>query len=236
MPFQTHTTVRQRPWRTAIAAACLTFAGSAAMAQGVTLTCPTPTATGVTANLSTAATVWETQAPGASTWSGAATASNTNWLGVPGAAWIGDGVSGAFGDWKYRLQITANDPNIDLASASVTFNYRADNEMLSASLAGTPLPVLPSVTFNTTPLPAPQPATSTPLAAGINDLMVIANNAGSTNNPYGLIMQATLTYNCRIAPTAAATAVPVDAPWALAGMGALLAASVAMSKRRRKPA
>ena len=78
--------------------------------------------------------------------------------------------------------------------------------------------------------------TSTPLLAGRNELSVRIHNNGSGANPYGLIMQATLTYNCRIAPTAAATAVPVDAPWALAGMGALLAAGVAMSKRRRKSA
>lgn len=81
--------------RGAAVAAFVLMSASAAMAQAVTLSCPTPTSTGVTANLSTAGGLWETQQPGSATWTTAAAASNGNWVTVPGAAWIGDGATGA---------------------------------------------------------------------------------------------------------------------------------------------
>ena len=209
-------------------------------APSVSLACPTPTATGVRQDISTQTGLWTELRPGDPGQYSANTATNGGWVSdLAGAAWLGNGayVLGG-GDYTFILPILANDPNIDLNSVSITYAYRADDTMLSADLAGTPLAVdltNATGTYNSAS-PATGGPTSTPLLAGRNELSVRIHNNGSGANPYGLIMQATLTYNCRIAPTAAATAVPVDAPWALAGMGALLAASVAMSKRRRKSA
>ena len=216
-------------WRGVGAAAFISLVSSAAMAQavpGVTLACPTPTSTGVTVDLSTAAGVWEIQAPGGGAWNAAAVASNVAWLAVPGADWIGDGAAGVVGDYNYRVAIDASDPNIDLASATVSFAYRTDNTMVSGTL-GAPLPVLPSVTYN-----APAAGTggpiSTPLTAGANELLVVSNNAGG---PYGLAMQGTLTFNCTATVVAP---VPADAPWALFGLSALMLAGVGFMRRKRR--
>lgn len=152
------------------------------------------------------------------------------WLPVPNATWIGNAVTGDAGDWRYRVVIDASDPNIDLSSATLTFAYRTDNDMLSANLGATSLPVLPSATYNAV-TPGTGGPISTPLTAGSNQLLVVTNNEGTTPSPYGLTMEATLTFNCR---AGAPAAVPADAPWALMGLGGLLAASVAWAGRRRR--
>lgn len=231
MKFDSLSASRSKFWRGIGLAAFISLTGSVAMAQatpGVTLACPTPTSTGVTVDLSTGG-AWEIQAPGGGAWNNAAVASNSAWVALPGAAWIGDGATGALGDWGYRVRIDASDPNIDLSSATLSFSYRADNTMLSASLGSTSLNVLPAATLN-------GPATSggpiaTPLASGTNYLTALVNNEPPNANPYGLAMQASLTFNCRAAP---AVAVPANAPWALVGMGGLLALGAAFANRRRK--
>lgn len=222
-----------KAWRNAGAAAFMVLSSSFAMAQtppGVTLACPAPYSNGVTASVSTAAGVWETQGPAGGAWNPAAAASYPTWLPVPNATWIGNAVTGDAGDWRYRVVIDASDPNIDLSSATLTFAYRTDNDMLSANLGATSLPVLPSATYNAV-TPGTGGPISTPLTAGSNQLLVVTNNEGTTPSPYGLTMEATLTFNCR---AGAPAAVPADAPWALMGLGGLLAASVAWAGRRRR--
>lgn len=228
MKFDSLSASRSKFWRGIGLAAFISLTGSVAMAQatpGVTLACPTPTSTGVTVDLSTGG-AWEIQAPGGGAWNNAAAASNSAWVALPGAAWIGNGATGVIGDYSYRLAIDASDPHIDLSSASLTFSYRTDNTIVSGSLGATALPVLPSAAYNAT-VPGTGGPLSTPLTAGSNALLVASTNEGG---PYGLAMQATLTFNCRATPPAP---VPVNSPWALIGMGVLLAAGVAWAGRRR---
>lgn len=232
MKFDSLSASRSKFWRGIGLAAFISLTGSVAMAQatpGVTLACPTPTSTGVTVDLSTGG-AWEIQAPGGGAWNNAAAASNSAWVALPGAAWIGDGATGALGDWGYRVRIDASDPNIDLSSATLSFSYRADNTMLSASLGSTSLNVLPAATHNGPSATSGGPI-ATPLASGTNYLTALVNNEPPNANPYGLAMQASLTFNCRAAP---AVAVPANAPWALVGMGGLLALGAAFANRRRK--
>lgn len=228
-----HLNVRNRQTAGRFARWALLLGGVAAFsgnAMAVTLSCPTPTSTGVTATLDTG-TNWELQAPGTSTWSGAATASNGSWRGDAGT-WIGDGgASGAAvnGNWTYRVAVVASDPSIDLASASITYRYRSDNATLSADLNGTALPVTTAAYNDASPgLGGP---VTVPLAAGNNYLSVVSRNDGG---PYGLAMQATLTFNCQPVARQSAAAVPMDAPWALIGLGGLLAAGAAAATRRRR--
>ncbi len=223
---------RLRVARSVGAAALLALTSSMAAAQaapGVVLACPTPTSTGVTVDLSTAPGVWEIQAPGGGAWAPATTGTNGAWLPVTGATWIGNGGNDAVGTWQYRVAIDASGPNIDLASANVTFSYRVDNTMVSSSLAGTALPVLPTVPFNATN-PGTGGPISTPLTAGNNELLVVSTNDGTVPNPYGLAMQATLTFDCTAGVVAP---VPADAPWALFGLSALMLAGVAYVRRKR---
>lgn len=209
------------------ALAALTSLPVVAQAAPVVLACPTPTSIGVTVDLSTAAGVWEIRAPGAGAYAAAAAAANGAWVAVPGAAWIGDGTTGVVGDYNYRVTLDASDPNIDLGSATVTFAYRTDNTMVSGSVGGTSLPVLPSATYNA-PAPGTGGPTSTPLTAGSNEFLVVSNNAGG---PYGLAMQATLTFNCA---ATVVTPVPANAPWAIFGLSALMLVGVAAMVRKRR--
>ena len=198
---------------------------------GLTLACPTPTSTGVTLDVSTAAGAWEIQLPGGA-WAPALAANNPNWQPVPGAAWIGDDVTGPQGNISYRVALDASDPNIDLASATLSFSYRADNTMLTGTLGGTSLTVTPSAAHNAPAAFDGTAGTSTPLTAGSNALLMVVENEFGTDTPYGLAMQATLTFDCRaVTPPAA---VPANAPWALITLSGLMLAGVAAVRRRKR--
>ncbi|MFD1710392.1 hypothetical protein FVQ98_04045 [Ottowia sp. GY511] len=217
---------RWSAWRRTGVLAAMALVHSIAMAQvaPVTLACPTPTSTGVTADLSTAGGVWEIQPPGGA-WSSAAATGNPAWDTVAGATWIGNGASGVNGNYTFRRQIDASDPNVDLASLRVTYSYLADNRMESAAL-GAALPVTP-VGFVGQPGSATnQTATLTPDAN--NFLTFVAYNS---EGPVGIAANVTLTFDCRaVVPPAP---VPVNAPWALGGLGSLMVLAAALRRRRR---
>ena len=206
--------------------------GSLASAQtaiGVTLSCPTPTSTGVTTNLSTAATVWETSGDSGATWAPAAAYFHGGpWVAAtPPAAWIGSVSGPSFANVAYGIRIDASDPNIDLASATFTYDYRVDNYVVGGAFNGTAL-TFDSTTYNTPAaytLAAPLAVTLTRDAN--NTLVFQTTNQG---NPWGLAANVRLTYNCTPAVVAP---VPADAPWALFGLSALMLAGVAAMRRKK---
>lgn len=229
MMFTTQALSRTRPaWRYVAGAALLSLAHATAFAQSapapLVLACPTPASTGVSADLSTAAGSWEIQAPGSSTWATAGSITpHTAWHTVTGSSWIGNPSSGVTGNYSFRRQIDASDPNIDPASVRVSYSYLSDNRMDSANLGG-PLTVSP-VGFTGTPGSATnQTATLTPDAN--NYLTFVAYNS---EGPFGITANVNLTFNCRdVTPVA----VPVNAPWALAGLGGLLMLVAGLRRRR----
>ena len=133
--------------RGAAVAAFVLMSASAAMAQAVTLSCPTPTSTGVTANLSTAAGTWETSGDGGA-WVSAAAYQHPAWTSTPPAIWIGAVTGASFTAVDYRVMVNAADPYIDLASATVTYNYRVDNTVSGVTFNSAALTSSPSTTFN----------------------------------------------------------------------------------------
>lgn len=204
----------------------------AATATPVVLACPTPTSTGLSANLSTTApTHWETSGDGGA-WTAALAYNYGNpWLNdVPGGDWIG-GVSGpSFTSLGYRVPVDASDPNVDLASAKITYTYRVDNYVSGVTFNGTALGFDPTTSFNT---PAPYtlaaPAAVTLTRNSSNLLTFQTTNGG---NPWGLNAAVTLTYDCKAAVPP--VAVPADAPWALLSLSALMLVGVGAARRRQR--
>lgn len=211
--------------RGAAVAAFVLMSASAAMAQAVTLSCPTPTSTGVTANLSTAAGTWETSGDGGA-WVSAAAYQHPAWTSTPPAIWIGAVTGARFTAVDYRVMVNAADPYIDLASATVTYNYRVDNTVSGVTFNSAALTSSPSTTFNSAS-PYSSASQSVPLTRDANNVLTFhTTNAG---NPWGLVANVTLTYNC-VPPVVAP--VPADAPWALLSLSGLMLAAVGFAARR----
>jgi len=227
MKFASKTRAFGTLWGPLAVAAVLGGTTSLASAQ-VTLACPTPTSTGVTANLSTAAGTWETSGDGGAWTPAVAYFLGAPWIQTPPATWIGANTGPNFTNVAYRVRVDASNPYVDLASATVTYNYRVDNQVVGASFNATPL-TFDGTTFNSaTPYTLPAPLAVTLTRNASNLLNFNTTNAG---NPWGFVANVTLTYNCALP---AAAPVPVDAPWALITLGGLMLAGVAAA-RRRKP-
>ncbi|MCB2038567.1 MAG: hypothetical protein KDF56_16910 [Ottowia sp.] len=211
-------------------AAALYSMGTPANAQtapGVTLACPSPTSSGVTANLSTAAGTWETSGDGGA-WVSAAAYQHPAWTSTPPAIWIGAVTGTSFTAVDYRVMVNAADPYIDLASATVTYNYRVDNTVSGVTFNSAALTSSPSTTYNSAS-PYSSASQSVPLTRDANNVLTFhTTNAG---NPWGLVANVTLTYNC-VPPVVAP--VPADAPWALLSLSGLMLAAVGFAARRRR--
>lgn len=225
-----------RTWAAAASVAALGLLGSASVfaqaAMPVVLVCPTPTSTGLTANLSTTAPAqWETSGD-AGAWTPAVAFNyGPPWLDdVPGGSWIGGVAGPSFTTVDYRVPVDASAPNVDLASATITYSYRVDNSVAGVTFNGTALGFDPVASFSS-PAPytlaAPAAVTLTPDS---NNLLTFQTTNGG--NPWGLNAAVTLTYDCKAAVPP--VAVPADAPWALLSLSALMLVGVGAARRRQR--
>jgi MYXO-CTERM domain-containing protein len=218
--------------------AALLLAVSTVQAQttpsGVTLACASPTSTGNTASLDTAASVWGVDI-GSGVTPAAAYFHGSPWIAGPvgSSGWIGAVTGTDPTSVRYSLQVTAADPNIVLGSAQITYAYSVDNTVTGITWNGSALSSVGG-DYATTTAAVTAPVT---LANGGNTLLFTTTNAG---NPYGLNAKITLTYDCQLSTTGVSTGtsgtvpVPVDDPVALAALMAALGVAGAMAVRRRR--
>ena len=200
----------------------------------VTLACASPTSTGNTASLDTAANVWGVDI-GSGVTPAAAFYYGAPWVAGPAGigAWIGANSGAAPATLTYSLNVAATDANIVLSSAQITYEYSIDDSATGITWNGSALPSTGGG-FSSITTAVTAPVT---LVSGNNTLLF---QSGNVTNPYGLNAKITLTYDCQLSTTGVSTGtsgtvpVPVDDPVALAALMAALGVAGAMAVRRRR--
>ena len=161
----------------------------------------------------------------------AAADANGGWYtpGPDGATWIGNGANGqAATDYEFVRELAVG-AGVDTSSLQVAYAFFADDSLLSLTVNGQNTGASGGTYFLATPTTGSY--TMPAAAAGTYPIVATLRNTGG---PYGLAMSLTFTARCRAMPIAAA--VPVDAPWALAGLMAAIGALAGAAVRRRRRA
>ncbi|ARU03674.1 hypothetical protein CCO03_02315 [Comamonas serinivorans] len=214
--------------------ALLAGASQALAATPVTLSCTVPDGAN-TVVLSTNTTEWDVD-PGTGTFvtATAVTSPNPGWTNPSyPAQWISSSATGASSGAVNKVFRTTlqPDPNVVLGSAQIALEFKVDDVLQSLVLNGTTLGGPYAGGFSSA---SSVPAVAATLVAGSNVLDLNVADTGAV--VWGLNARLTLTYDCRtpVTPVVTPAPVPVDAPWALLGLGGLLAAAAAAAARRRR--
>lgn len=194
----------------------------------ITLSCSAPVSRN-TADLTTKPGVWRIDYDGLG-WAPAVYFHDywAPWHDLPsGDHWIGAYPGTNPEAVAYSVLVMADDPNIDLSSAKITYSYLVDNSVTRITWNGVELPSSSATGFQGTPYILPTPAT-VPLASGLNRLLFVTSNQV---DPFGLSASVTLTFNCGT-PVSSPQPVPANPPWALVALSGLMAACVVGMRRR----
>ncbi len=223
-----------RRWPLGLLAMGALAASSQVVAQvtSVPLACTVPNGAN-TVTLATNATNWEVN-PGTGNFQQATaiTSPHGAWTdpAVP-AQWIGESSNGAgsiaVGSKGFRVMLQPH-ANVVPSSGHIAINFKVDDDLTAVTLNGAGLsgnyPYIGSFSAATS-----VPAASVTFVPGVaNPLAVSVYDVGSV---WGLNAVFTITYDCA---QPLPKAVPMDAPWALLGLGGLLAAGAGFMARRRR--
>lgn len=196
----------------------------------ITLSCSAPVSRN-TADLTTTPGVWRIDYDGLG-WTPAVYFHDywAPWHDLPtGDHWIGAYPGTNPEAVAYSVLVMANDPNIDLSSAKITYSYLVDNSVTRITWNGVELPSSSATGFQGTPYSLTTP-TAVPLASGLNRLLFVTSNQ---IDPFGLSASVALTFNCG-SPVSGPQSVPANAPWALVSLSGLMAAGILGMRRRRR--